>query len=92
MCPGDASFCSAGCAGVAAEEYLPSAGCRTPAKTVGCMPVTGGCTAALTCRVRLRDGALFRFASGCSLEGWRNCTDEESAKVMGAASCAVGED
>jgi hypothetical protein len=86
-CPGTATFCSSGCAAVQGQRYQAGIGCVEPPATAGCMDPTGGCTGAITCKVRISDGALFRFNAGCPLEGWRACTDTESMQVMSAPSC-----
>jgi len=87
-CPGVASFCPVGCAGMIAAEYNAARDCvNVGSGIVGCLPVTVGCTAAISCFVRLSDGKAFRFSSGCSLEGWRACTAAERDKVIGARYC-----
>lgn len=88
-CPGTADFCGGGCVAVQGQQYNASVGCLNPSATAGCMAPGGGCTGALTCKVRISDGAVFKFFAGCPLDGWRECSGSEYMTVMAAPTCGA---
>ena len=86
------SECPAGCAPDIAQKHEPIAKCLAARAPARCVPAKQGCTGALTCLVRVADGALFRFSDDCQLrDGWRDSTTGEQDLIGRATDCAAAD-
>ncbi len=89
LCPAAGSSCPSGCSDVTAQRIDATRGCVWPAEVVQCTGPATGCTAGLTCLLRMFDDTPFWFTSDCHREGWRPCTESEKAIAVDGPDCTA---
>jgi hypothetical protein len=79
-----------GCYVLTGLKYDASQRCRAQTTAaVGCMPLTQGCTGAITYASDLR-GATWQFSSGCVPKGWLTFNPPQDVKPSAAwEACAA---